>query len=139
MKWLMDTMVLSEPMRPHPNPAIGAWIDLHDEWDLYLSVLSIGELRKGVAKLAEGRRRLQLVHWLESDVKKRFAGRILPIDLEIAETWGRLIGQAGASGKVLPAVDSLIAATALHHGMIVVTRNVEDFTAAGVPVENPWS
>jgi len=139
MRWLLDTMVVSEPMRPHPDSAIRTWMDRQDEVDLFLSVLTIGELRKGVARLAEGRRRSDLVRWLDSEVKKRFAGRILPVDLEVGETWGRLVGELAAKGRILPVVDSLLAATALHHNLIVVTRNTDDFLAAGVRVENPWS
>jgi hypothetical protein len=126
-------------MRPRPNPLVGEWINSRDESDLYLSVLTVGELRKGVLRLAEGRRRSGLVRWLENDVKRRFAGRLLPVDLEVGELWGHLTGQLAARGRTLPVIDSLLAATALHHHLIVVTRNVEDFAAAGVRVENPWS
>jgi predicted nucleic acid-binding protein len=101
---------------------------------LYLSVLTLGELRKGVERLADGRRRLRLENWLDSDLKLRFAGRWLPVDEEVAERWGLVT----ARGAVLPTTDGLIAATALVHGMTVVTRNAVDMAAAGALVLNPW-
>ena len=139
MKWLVDTVTISETTRPRPNAAVLRWFEGHEEWSWYVSVLTIGELHKGILRLAEGPRRTKLQQWLDVDLRKRCAGRILPVDVEIAETWGRLCAQAERLGRTLPAVDSLLAATALQHGLIVVTRNVEDFAAAGVTVENPWS
>jgi len=99
----------------------------------------MGELYKGAKRLPESRRRTLLTEWIEMDLKERFAGRILPVDLEVAEIWGQICADAERRGRVLPVVDSLIAATALHYDMIVVTRNVSHFSPAGVAVENPWS
>jgi hypothetical protein len=105
---------------------------------LYLSVLTLGELTRGVLRLSDGRERRRLVAWLHGDLKARFAGRWLIVDDEIAERWGTIRIDAARRGLTLPVIDGLIAATALVHGMTVVTRNETDFRAAGVPVLNPW-
>ena len=105
---------------------------------LYLSVLTLGEIRKGLAALAQGRRRTRLETWLEVELRARFSGRVLPIDEVIADRWGLLAAQAKRNGIVLPIVDALLAATALHYNLTVVSRNASDFTSSQVPVVNPW-
>lgn len=139
MSWLIDTDALSESTRPNPDPSVRRWFAAHGDSALYLSAITLGELYKGAKRLPESRRRTRLSEWIELDLKKRFSDRILPVDLEVAEIWGQICADAERRGRELPVVDSLIAATALHHGMIVVTRNVAHFSLAGVPVENPWS
>jgi predicted nucleic acid-binding protein len=109
-----------------------------DESLLHLSVLTLGEIRKGLAALPQGRRRTRLEAWLEVDLRSRFSGRILPVDAAVADRWGLLAAQASASGATLPIIDGLLAATALHHNLTLVSRNVSDFAAAQVPVLNPW-
>ena len=109
-----------------------------DESLLHLSVLTLGEIRKGLAALPHGRRRTRLEAWLEVDLRGRFSGRILPVDAAVADRWGLLAAQARRSGATLPIVDGLLAATALHHNLTLVSRNVSDFAAAHVPVLNPW-
>ena len=101
----------------------------------YLSVLSVGEIRRGVEALAASRRRVALLDWLEVDLPAFFAGRLLPVDLAVAERWGRLLAHAT---RPLPAVDSLLAATALRYGLTMVTRNVRDFVLQGLEVVDPW-
>lgn len=134
--FLLDTNIVSELVRPFPEPKVKTWIGTTDESLLYLSVLTIGEIRKGVALLHDDARRIALETWLDSDLSLRFAGRILPIDRAIADRWGRLSAQASSP---LPVIDSLLAATALHHDLILVTRNVKDLSRTAVPLFNPWS
>ena len=113
-------------------------MDAADERTLYLSALTLGEIRKGIVTLAGSKRRAQLEAWLEIDLRNRFAGRILSVDDAVADRWGMLAGEMKRKGKPMPAVDAMIAATALHHKLTVVSRNVNDFRNAEVPVFNPW-
>jgi predicted nucleic acid-binding protein len=110
-----------------------------DETLLYLSVLTLGEIRKGLAGLTQGRRRTRLETWLEVELRARFAGRILPIDAAVADRWGLIAAGAKRQGKTLSAIDGLLAATALHHNLTIVSRNVSDFADARVQVLNPWN
>ncbi|MFM1891848.1 MAG: hypothetical protein RLZ44_925 [Pseudomonadota bacterium] len=135
MSYLVDTNVLSELRRREPHPNVFEWFSQRPSTTLFLSVLTLGEIRKGVELLPDGQRKLELLDWLEVELPKFFAGRILAIDAAVADRWGQL--QAQARGPV-PAVDSLLAATALHHGLRVVTRNVRDFAFAGLDVIDPW-
>ena len=135
--FLLDTNVISELVRPNPEPKVKAWVAGTHESLLYLSVLTLGEIRKGITSLKNAPRRVELEAWLDSDLVLRFAGRILPIDQAVADRWGRLAGQA-APKSLLPVIDGLLAATALHHNLTLVTRNTKDVAAAGVPLFNPW-
>ena len=136
--FLLDTNCISEVVRVRPNPDLIEWVDAADEQALYLSVLTLGEIRKGIENLAESRRRRELVEWLEVDLRKRFANRILPVDFETADLWGRLAGAMRRHGTPLPVLDALLAATAQRYGLTVVSRNTRDFLNAGVSVLNPW-
>lgn len=136
--FLLDTNCISELVRVRPEPRVMEWMDAADEGLLYLSVLTLGEIRKGLAALAQGRRRTRLETWLEVELRARFSGRVLPIDEEVADRWGLLAAQARRKGIALPVVDGLLAATALHYNLTVVSRNSSDFTSAQVPVVNPW-
>ena len=136
--FLLDTNCVSELVRVKPDPRVLEWMEAADESLLYLSVLTLGEIRKGLAALAQGRRRTQLEAWLEGDLRGRFSGRILLVDAAVADRWGLLAAQARRNGVTLPIVDGLLAATALHHNLTMVSRNVCDFAAARVPVFNPW-
>lgn len=135
MSYLLDTNVLSELRRRVPDPAVVAWVEARPASTFFVSVLTLGEIRKGIESLADERRRLGLLDWMEADVPAFFAGRILAIDLPIADRWGRLLAQAG---RPIPAIDSLLAATALQHGLRLVTRNVRDFAFPGLEIINPW-
>lgn len=138
MKYLLDTCLISELVKREPNPAVMSWLDEQDEQKLFLSVLNLGELQKGISKLPDGARKSELQAWVALDLVERFTGRILEIDLETALCWGRLQGEAEQAGVKLPVMDSLIAATANEHGLVVVTRNVRDIERCGATVCNPW-
>ena len=138
MKFLLDTNVLSEAQRSTPDARVLAWLDSVDEDCAFLSVASIAELRRGVALLNDGRRRSALARWLSQDLPARFADRILPIDMGVAEHWGDLMAASRNLGVALSVMDGFFAATALANDLTLVTRNVKDFTAFGVPLLNPW-
>ncbi len=138
MKYLLDTCLISELVKKAPNSAVISWLDEQDEQSLFLSVLTIGELQKGISKLPDGARKDELQAWVEHDLALRFTGRIIDIDLEAVLIWGRLQGEVEQKGVTLPVMDSLIAATAKVHGLVVVTRNVKDIERCQVRVCNPW-
>lgn len=138
MTFLIDTNVVSEWMAPTPDPRVRAWLTGIDDDAAHLSVVTIGELRFGIERLAHGDRRTRLGDWIEENLWTRFEGRILPVDVDIAQTWGRTKAACAAKGHTLPSVDAFIAATALVHDLTVVTRNGKDFESTGVRVENPW-
>jgi len=135
VSYLLDTNVLSELVRPQPDNSVIAWFDEVPDDSLYISVLTIGELRKGVEGMQESRRKEKLRVWLEHTLQAWFEQRLLPIDHGVAEQWGRLTASVGRS---VPAIDSLLAATALHHDLRMVTRNERDFQFPGLEVINPW-
>ena len=136
MSYLVDTNVLSELRRMAPNKAVQGWFAARPASTLFLSVLTLGEIRKGVEAVADAQRRMRLNDWLAADLPAFFTGRILGIDTAVADRWGRMVATAG---RPLPAIDSLLAATAAQHGLVLVTRNVRDF--AGLPVQllDPWA
>ena len=135
MSYLIDTNVLSELRRRKPDPGVVAWFEERPATTLYISVLTLGEIRKGIEALGNSNRKLKLLDWLETGLPAFFSGRILPIDTEVADRWGRLLA---AAGRPLPAIDSLLAATALTHGFALVTRNVNDFPHPDLQIINPW-
>ena len=136
--FLLETNCVSELVRAKPERRVLEWTDATDEDLLYLSVLTLGEIRKGVAGLAQSKRRTRLETWLEVDLQARFSGRILPIDFSIADRWGVLAAESKRKGKALSVIDGLLAATALHHNLTVVSRNGSDFTTTQVQVLNPF-
>ena len=136
--FLLDTNCVSELFRVKPEPRVMQWMEATDEGTLYLSVLTLGEIRKGLAGLAPGKRRTHLETWLEVELQARFSGRILAIDAPVADRWGLLASQAKSKGTPLPIIDGLLAATARHYNLTVVTRNATDFANAQVQVLNPW-
>ena len=138
MNYLLDTCVLSELRKNPADSGLVGWIQEADEARLYLSVLSIGEIQRGIARLDEGRRKQALQHWLEIDLLTRFAGRILPIDLDAALEWGLVGARHERSGRHAPVSDSVIAATAIAHNLALVTRNEKDFRGYRLKVLNPW-
>jgi predicted nucleic acid-binding protein len=135
LSYLLDTNVLSELRRKTPNLGVVEWFSSRPASTLFLSVLTLGELRKGVDSLAASDRRTALLDWLELELPTFFSGRILSVDSHVADCWGRLMA---AAGRPIPAVDSLIGATAAQHGLHVVTRNVRDYGGLGLEVINPW-
>jgi hypothetical protein len=136
LSYLVDTNILSELCRREPNPGVSAWFAGRPSAGLYISVLSLGEIRRGIESLLHGDRRSRLVDWLEVELPAFFRERVLPVDERVADRWGRLVSQIG---RPVPAIDSLLAATALHHDLTLVTRNVRDFSYPGLEVVNPWA
>jgi predicted nucleic acid-binding protein len=136
LSYLIDTNVLSELRRKAPDAGVVAWFAQRPASTLFLSVLTLGEIRKGIEGLADASRRLALSDWLEAELPAFFTGHLLPVDAAVADRWGRLLATAG---RPVPAIDSLLAATALHHDLTLVTRNVRDFTGFGLQLINPWS
>lgn len=135
MSYLLDTNIISELVRAKPAKAVLAWFDEVPSEALHISVLTLGEIRKGIEQMEEGARREKLRMWLEHDLVTWFDQRVLPIDVAVADRWGRLVAQIG---RPVPSIDSLLAATALHHELRLVTRNVKDFNYPGLDVVNPW-
>jgi predicted nucleic acid-binding protein len=138
--FLLDTNVISEFARPDnmPDPRVKQWLETADPNSLYASVLTFGEIRSGIEKLAPGKRRAQLETWLEKDLHEWFENRLLIIDEGIANRWGLLTASAKRTGTPLAIIDGLLSATALEHKLTVVTRNSADFINASVAVLNPW-
>lgn len=137
--FLLDTNVVSNLRKQRPNPGLLRWIDVADELGLFLSVVTVGELRIGIEMQTEAKKRSDLEAWLVSELIPRFAGRILPFDLAVAQRWGRMEGRARRGSGKLPVIDALIAATALHYDLTLVTNNESDFSRSGVAVVNPWT
>jgi len=137
--FLLDTNIPSELTRPLPQPSVSQWLDEVDDELLYFSVVSLGEVLKGIASLPTSKRRNELQQWLDETLRPWFEGRILPVNEPIAERWGMLAGQCKINGRPLKVADGFIAATALEHDLTVVTRNVRDFEGLGVELFNPWA
>lgn len=135
MSYLVDTNVLSELRRRQPHSGVVAWMQQRPRQSLHLSVLTLGEIRKGIEQLQDTRRRQSLIDWLEVELPHYFVGRLLSVDALTADRWGHLMASAG---RPLPAIDGLLAATALQHQLTLVTRNTRDFEGLGVPLINPW-
>ncbi|HZL55981.1 MAG TPA: type II toxin-antitoxin system VapC family toxin [Bryobacteraceae bacterium] len=136
--FLLDTNIPSELIRPRPEPKVEAWVAAQDLDTLFISSVSFGELRKGIVLRSPGKRREELEAWIETDLSILFSGRILSVTRSIAERWGVLEGRQQLAGKPLNVPDGQIAATALEHGLTLVTRNVKDFERLGVSILNPW-
>ena len=138
MKYLLDTNVISEWIKPRPDAGVVAWLAAADEDDLYLRVLAFAEIRLGIELLTEGPKRSRIGTWLDADLAARFEGRIIDIDRAIAEAWAAIIARGRARGATPPVLDAFLAATAMVHEMALVTRNERDVADLGVPVLNPW-
>ena len=136
--FLLDTNVPSELVRPRPEPKVRTWVAAQDLGTLFISSVSFGEIRKGITLLPPGKRREQLEAWIETDLSILFSGRVLSVTRSVAERWGVLEGQRQLAGKPLNVPDGQIAATALEHGLTLVTRNTKDFEQLGVSIFNPW-
>jgi tRNA(fMet)-specific endonuclease VapC len=138
MRYILDTNVISELVAKKPDQQVITWVAGVDEDLLYLSVITIGEIKKGIEKLPASARKEQLTAWLEQELLERFKIRLVPLDVEVFLKWGELVAGLDRSGKSMPAIDSLIAACALQGGFVLVTRNTGDFAAAGIQTLNPW-
>jgi predicted nucleic acid-binding protein len=139
VSFLLDTNVVSEWTKPHPNAGVANWLADVDEDRVYLSVVTIAELRHGIERLPSGRRRSRLDEWLRLELPLRFEGRVLPVTVEIADEWGRLVARREALGRPMHAMDAMLAATAALHSLTFVTRNVQDFESAVTTLINPWT
>ena len=138
MNYLLDTNVISELIAKQPNKKVVEWLDGLDPNTVYLSVITIGEIRKGIEKLAPSKRRDRVREWLDGDLLLRFQGRILEITTEVMLIWGELTGRLEKEGRQITGIDSLIAAIALQGNYRLVTRNESDFQHTGVTTLNPW-
>ncbi len=136
--FLLDTNIISELIKPRPDLRVVAWIESTDENSLYLSVLTLGEIRKGITSVSDATRRAALESWLDNDLASRFSRRILPIDSAVANRWGRICGSPAAKKSPIAVIDALLAATALHYDLTLATRDTSHAEVSGVPVINPW-
>jgi predicted nucleic acid-binding protein len=138
MTYLLDTCILSEIRRHDADAAVRQWVLGVDETRLYLSVVAVGEIQKGISKLTDGAKKAALQRWLDEDLSARFRGRILTVDEETARFWGAFLGEAERAGAPVPVIDALLAATAARHALTLVTRNTADFERLPVQLLNPW-
>ncbi len=138
MSFLLDTNVVSEPTRRRPDARVMEWFTAQPDEALFISVLTLGELRRGILLLDAGQKRRALLRWLETEIEPGFADRTLAVDAAVARAWAGLQSDAVKAGKPLPVMDSLFAATALAHDLTLATRNTADFAFAGVRLFNPW-
>lgn len=136
--FLLDTCIVSETTRARASTKVIGWLDARGIDNLYISVVTIAELEQGIAHLGEGARARKVETWLADSVLPQFESRLLDVDIRVARRWGRLLGSAKRSGRPVPAVDALIAATALEHDLTLVTRNVVDFGDFDLRIVNPW-
>lgn len=139
MNFLLDTDLVSEWIKPHPNAGVVAWLADADEDRVFISVVTLAELRHGVERLAVGQRRKRLNEWLQGELLIRFDARILPVDAAVADAWGRIVAHREALGRPIGAMDAFIAATAQIHNLTLATRNQTDFTSSVDAIVNPWS
>jgi predicted nucleic acid-binding protein len=138
MSFLLDTNVVSEWTKARPNPGVVAWLAEADEDRIYISVITLAELRHGVARMPAGRRKRRLDQWLRDDLPLRFEGRVLTVDDEVADAWGETVAQHESLGRPIASMDAFIAATAKIHGLTLVTRNTADFEPSLDAILNPW-
>lgn len=139
MNYLLDTCVISELVNKVPNRRVLDWLGRQSSDSLYISFVTVGEIKKGIAKRGGNLRAQRLEKWLEEDILGEFSDRILPVERDVSLEWGRICGEAERIGNRRPAVDALIAATALVHGLTLVTRNVDDMAGMGVSIFNPFA
>lgn len=139
MTFLLDTNVVSEWVKPRPEPRVVAWLANVDEDRVFLSIVTVGELRHGIERLPASRRRERLDEWLRDELSQRFEGRVLPIDTAVANAWGTIVAQRERSGRPISTVDAFLAATADVHGLTLVTRNASDFRSSVKTVFDPWT
>ena len=139
MTYLLDTYVISEYVKKQPNQQVINWIDVQEESSLFISIITIAEIKKGIVRIEKSQpsRYQKLEKWLQK-IEQRFTNRILPLNENILDTWAKICGQSEAQGKKLPIMDSLIAATASENNLVIVTRNLSDFAFSSVNVFSPW-
>lgn len=138
MNYLLDTCVISELIKKNPSPKVVKWISKAEETNLFISVLTIGEIHKGIEKLPESKKKEKLHKWVNYDLKERFKNRIIDFDLQTATAWGKTQAHSELLGKAMPTIDGLIAATGISYEFTVVTRNTPDMEISGATLFNPW-
>ena len=138
MNVLLDTNVLSEMVAGKPNQQVVDFVDSLDEDTVFLSVVTVGEIQRGISRLPDGQRKEVLQGWLDGEMMVRFAGRVLPLDAEVMSTWGKLQAELERKGRKMPLMDSLVGALAFQHRLTLVTRNSRDFEAMAIQLFNPW-
>ncbi|MDX9988197.1 type II toxin-antitoxin system VapC family toxin [Thiothrix unzii] len=138
MKYLLDTCVISEVIKREPNKNVISWLQAQNEDDLFLSILTFGEIQKGIQKDSDQSRKKKLKIWVEEDLKKRFENRIIPIDLKVVTNWGSIQGLAELAGRTMPTLDGLIAVSGLTYNCVVATRNTSDMEQSTAELFNPW-
>lgn len=139
MNYLLDTNVISEWVKPKPEPKVVQWLSVTDEESLYLSILTFAEIWHGIERISAGKRRDALQVWVEQGLVERFEARIVGVDFMVAKGWGRLMARAAKAGNSLGAMDGLFAATAEAHAFVFVTRNAAHFRGLGIELLNPWT
>jgi toxin FitB len=139
LKFLLDTNVVSEWVKPRPDRGVITWLAEVDEDRVYLSVVTLAELRYGVQRMPAGTRRSKFDAWLQEELPLRFENRVLPINAAVADRWGELTARSQSFGRTMGVMDGFLAATAEVHGLTMVTRNVDDFSILGEQILNPWS
>jgi toxin FitB len=139
MRFLLDTNVVSEWVKVYPDSGVVTWMNEVDEDRVFLSVISLAELRRGIERMPAGNRRNRLDEWLREELPQRFDGRILLVDRNIAEAWGMIVAHCQTVGRPISTMDGFISATAEAYGMTLVTRNVSDFEISVKKLVNPWT
>ncbi len=139
MSFLLDTNIISEGAKPRPDPGVMDWLASMDEEQLFLSVVSLAELRHGIERMDKGGRKTGLDIWLTEQLAPRFEERLLLVDTDTADRWGRIVARSQAVGRPIGAMDAFLAAHAQQHQLTLVTRNISDFEATGVRLFNPWN
>lgn len=138
MNYLFDTCVISEVQKKIPNQKVLDWIDGIEDERIYISCITIGEIKRGIVSVDDDSKRTRLIRWYEDDLLAKFGDHIVPIDTAVMEVWGSVIGELDKKHLIMPLMDSLIGAIALHKRLAVVTRNVDDFMQIGARIVNPW-
>jgi toxin FitB len=138
VSFLLDTNVLSEWVKPRPDPGVVAWLATVDEDEVFMSVISFAELRRGVEVMPAGHRRERLANWIADDLTARFHGRVLDVDRRVADAWGPIMSRSQRAGRVLGAMDGFFAATAESNDLTLVTRNTREFESLGLALHDPW-
>lgn len=138
MNYILDTCVISELIKKDPDKKVIKWISNIDENALFITSITVGEIVKGIERLKEGKRKNDLIGWINIDLKERFKNRIIAFDTESATVWGKVQATTELKGKPLPAIDGIIASIGIANKMVIATRNISDMKESGAVLYNPW-